>query len=309
EVFEDFESGTYGNWKKTGTCFGDKPAAGTLPNQQPVSGFGGKYLVNTFLDGDKTTGTLTSPEFTIRRPYIAFRIGGGNHPGKTCINLMVDGKVVRTATGKDNEKLEWDFWEVSDLKDQKAVLEIVDQETGGWGHINIDDIQFADEPPKEARARALKDQPDFGTLALSVLDEKATAAGTDFERFRTAGELEQEPKPVTFPLGQDRTGGVATRFTLAPDEKRDVVFLLTWHFANAEHGRMYDNWFKDAPGVAKYLRDNLDRLSKTTQLFHGTYYDSTLPHWLLDRLLMPVSTLATNTVQWWGNGRFWAWEG
>jgi non-lysosomal glucosylceramidase len=123
EVFADFESGTYGDWKKTGSCFGEKPANGTLPGQQPVTGFGGKYLVNTFLEGDKTTGTLTSPEFTIKRPYIYFRIGGGNYPGRTCINLKIGEKVVRTATGKNEEKLEWDFWEVSDLKDKKAVLD------------------------------------------------------------------------------------------------------------------------------------------------------------------------------------------
>jgi len=34
-----------------------------------------------------------------------------------------------------------------------------------------------------------------------------------------------------------------------------------------------------------------------------------LPHWLLDRIHMPASILATSTVQWWKNGRFWAWEG
>jgi uncharacterized protein (DUF608 family) len=309
EVFQDFESGTYGDWKKTGTAFGDKPATGTLPGQQPVSGFGGKYLVNTFREGDGTTGTLTSPEFTVKRPYINFRIGGGNHPGKTCINLLVNGKVVRTATGKDNEKLDWDFWEVSDLKGQKAVIEIVDQETGGWGHINIDDIQFADEPPKDAPARSLKDQPDFGTLALSVLDPKATGSGDGLDRFRANGELDAEPKPVTFPLGRNRTGALATRFTLGPDETKEVVFLVTWHFANSEHGRMYGNWFKDAAAAAVHLRTNLERLTKLTQRFHDTYYDSTLPHWLLDRILMPVSTLATNTVQSWRNGRFWAWEG
>jgi uncharacterized protein (DUF608 family) len=307
DVFADFESGTYGDWKKTGTAFGDAPAAGTLPGQQPVTGFGGKYLVNTFRDGDRTTGTLTSPEFTIRRPFINFRIGGGNHPGKTCINLLVDGKVMRTATGKNLEKLEWDSWEVRELQGRKAAIEIVDRETGGWGHINIDDIQFADEPPRDSRT--LKEHPDFGTLALSVLDDKATASTNGFDAFGTTGKLDHDPPVATFPLGKNQPGGMATHFTLAPGETKEVVFLLTWHFAGGEHGRRYGQWYRDAAAVAGHLHDNLERLTRLTRLFHATYYDSTLPYWLLDRLMMPVTTLATNTVQWWRNGRFWAWEG
>jgi hypothetical protein len=145
EVFQDFESGSYGDWKATGTAFGDRPATGAWPGQQPVTGFGGKYLVNTFVHGDGGTGTLTSPEFTIRRPYIQFRIGGGNLPGQTCINLVVERKVVRTATGKNKEHLEWDFWDVRELTGHLALLQIVDQATVAWGHINVDDIRFADE--------------------------------------------------------------------------------------------------------------------------------------------------------------------
>ena len=148
EVFEDFESGKYGDWKKTGSAFGARPASGTLPNQQVVSGYGGKYLVNTFFNGDRSTGTLTSPAFTIRHAYIRFRIGGGRFPGKECINLLVGGQVVRTATGRDSERLEWDFWNVMNLHRQTARIEIVDRETVGWGHINIDDIMFTNESPR-----------------------------------------------------------------------------------------------------------------------------------------------------------------
>src|SRR5207253_63454 len=114
-----------------------------------------------------------------------------------------------------------------------------------------------------------------------------------------AGELAREPRPATFPLGRGKAGGLASRFTLAPGETKEVVFLLTWHFPGGAHGRRYGEWFRDAAAVAGHLREHLERLTRLTRLFHDTYYDSTLPHWLLDRLLMPVSTLATNTVQWW----------
>src|SRR5262245_56942286 len=77
----DFEGETYKEWKTTGTAFGTGPARGTLANQNPVTGYLGKGLVNTYLGGDKTTGTLTSPSFRVQRRYINFLIGGGNYPG------------------------------------------------------------------------------------------------------------------------------------------------------------------------------------------------------------------------------------
>src|SRR5918912_610523 len=84
----DFEGETYGEWKATGAAFGSGPARGTLPGQMPVSGFLGKGLVNSFRGGDAATGTLTSPEFKVERKYINFLVGGGKHPGRTCVNLL-----------------------------------------------------------------------------------------------------------------------------------------------------------------------------------------------------------------------------
>jgi fructan beta-fructosidase len=149
-LVNDFESTTYGDWKTEGEAFGPGPAAGTLPNQMPVSGFEGKRLVNSFFNGDATTGTLTSPEFRIQRRFLNFLIGGGGHAGQTCINLLHDGKVLRTAAGANSaaggsEALDWHTWDVADLAGQTVTLQIVDSHTGGWGHINIDHILQSDQ--------------------------------------------------------------------------------------------------------------------------------------------------------------------
>src|SRR5690348_7598504 len=98
-VLADFEADSYGDWKVAGEAFGKGPARGTLANQMPVEGFQGKGLVNSFAGGDDSTGTLTSPEFKIDRKFLSFLIGGGGWKSKTCLNLLVDGKIVRTATG------------------------------------------------------------------------------------------------------------------------------------------------------------------------------------------------------------------
>jgi len=143
-VFADFENATYGSWTVTGDAFGPGPAQGALPNQMPVSGYLGHSLVNSFFHGDGSTGTLTSPLFTINRSFINFLIGGGNHPGETCINLLVGDRTVRTTSGPDSEHLDWASWDVSALRGKSGKIQIVDTATGGWGHICVDQITLSD---------------------------------------------------------------------------------------------------------------------------------------------------------------------
>lgn len=147
-IIADFEDASYdAGWVATGTAFGNRPSAGSNGSQKPISGFEGKGLVNTYTakDRDRATGTLTSPEFTIDRKYINFLIGGGKHPRKTCINLLIDGKIVQTETGHDNESLRPAGWDVSEHSGKRARIEIVDNVTTGWGHINVDYIHQSNE--------------------------------------------------------------------------------------------------------------------------------------------------------------------
>ena len=65
----------------TGNAFG--PGRGTLARENPVSGFNGRGLVNSYHDGDGTTGTLTAPEFTIERGHISLLVGCGGFAGET----------------------------------------------------------------------------------------------------------------------------------------------------------------------------------------------------------------------------------
>lgn len=144
EVFEDFESGNYANWTLEGTCFGEAPAKGTLPGQQPVTGYKGEHLVNTFLHGDDTTGRAVSKPFTIKHRYVHLLVGGGDFPGETCVNFKIGDAVIHTANGRNEERLKPVVWNVADHLGKEAVIEIVDNRKGGWGHINVDHIVFSD---------------------------------------------------------------------------------------------------------------------------------------------------------------------
>ena len=151
-VVADFEDDSYGTWKITGEAFGPGPARGALPGQMQVEGFKGKGLIDSFFKGDASTGTLTSPEFKIQRKFIGFLIGGGKSEEKLSLNLLVDGKVVRQATGPNDkaggsEILSSESWDVSEFAGQNAVIQIVDRATEGWGHINVDHIVQTDRRP------------------------------------------------------------------------------------------------------------------------------------------------------------------
>jgi len=152
-VFADFEGDNYGSWTTTGDAFGNGPAHGMLDHQNAVVGFRGRGLANSFHGGDDRQGTLASPAFVVAKPYIRFLIGGGNHPGTTCINLWVDGQMVRTQTGKDSEALRWANWDVREFMGRSARIQIVDRQTGEWGHINVDQITFSDQPAKLGQRR------------------------------------------------------------------------------------------------------------------------------------------------------------
>jgi fructan beta-fructosidase len=149
-VIADFESEDWGEWSVAGTAFGEGPARGTLPRQMPVGGYVGQRLVNSFYDGDRSVGTLTSPAFKIERKFLTFYVGGGKFAGRTCVNLIVDGRIVRTQTGQNDrpggsETLVRHVWDVSEMAGKFGRIQIVDQLKGPWGHITVDHFVMSDE--------------------------------------------------------------------------------------------------------------------------------------------------------------------
>ena len=171
----DFETGDLTDWEKAGTAFDFQPTYGDNPTArnrgQPSQhqgdwwlGLAEKYQgpdkgaalgqspgdLNREEGGpDTPQGTLTSIEFTIIGNSINFLIGGGNrpwgeNPEPCCVNLVIDEEVERTATGNNNESMTRKEWDVSDLKGQTAQIVVVDNSSGGWGHLNFDDIHQAD---------------------------------------------------------------------------------------------------------------------------------------------------------------------
>ena len=256
DVFAGFDGGTYEGWavanepgNQRNGPWTDAPAVGTLPGQNPVSGYIGAGLVNGFTDGDWPVGSIESPTFTVEQPYVNLLVGGGNHPhvdgtqlgneppagrllfdgfelpdgttladsgwevtgdfatepwrnpstaggdyylgqkrlntweggpkgddnlgdltspaftiqpgedhlsflvgggkrsnGTLEVRLIVDGEVVRTATGPEAGQLNWQSWDVSEFAGRDARLQVHDDATGGWGHLTVDHLVLGAEP-------------------------------------------------------------------------------------------------------------------------------------------------------------------
>lgn len=144
EVFEDFEGPTIGHWAASGSAFGEGPFRTRRSDGGAVFGFLGRGVGGSAAASDEATGTLRSPSFTITRNCINFLIAGGDHPGETCINLMVDGQVVRSATGSNSDAMKWRGWTVAPWLGKEATIELVDQRPGPWGHVSVDHIMFSD---------------------------------------------------------------------------------------------------------------------------------------------------------------------
>lgn len=327
-VFEDFEKETYEGWTATGTAFGKGPIERTkAPKYQGDLGGEGQRVVNSHASAEGTelgakddaTGQLTSREFKIERKFISFYIGGGHNPGKTCLNLVVEDKVVRSATGRDENKMHREQWDVGALQGKIARLVIVDDKQGPWGNIGIDQVVFTDEPIK---SEPLPKRHDFGTMGIGLIGAGAKVVTSIPAEHLAEGNFaaglfsaEGAPGETKMLSGEKLIGGISRKFAIAPGESKTIPFVIAWHFPNLELGslgkvgRYYATKFENANAVFTYLAANFERLSSQTRLWRDTWLGSTLPHWFLERTFANTSTLATSTVYRFADGRFYSWEG
>ncbi len=332
-LFDDFETEPYQGWTVDGEAFGSGPVAITdIPDYQGDVKGQGQHVVNSHASApgdnvgrkDAATGTLLSRTFVIERSFISLRIGGGNHNPKADINMLtgkgnaggtgvelwVDNKPVRFVTGHNANEMRMESLDVTDLQGKTAQLKIIDRESGGWGNIGIDEIVFTDEK-KRGDAGPLEQRHDFGTLALALVGQADHAAA----RTQQNALFGTDNSEATEPWGQSLIGSLNKQFTLEPRMQKTVSFVFAWHFPNVslnrlgKVGRFYARQFRDAAHVAAHISAHLDHLYKQTRSWTDTWYDSTLPYWLLDRTMANTSILATNTFYRFENGRFYGWEG
>ena len=294
-LFEDWSSGSYGNWVASGTAFGTGPRkVSELPTYMGPVRAGTDFVVNTHqtrngedvVQGDAHKGKLVSPEFQISRSFINLRVGGGSHKGETCINLVIEGKVVASCTGKDSNEMAWTALDVTKFAGKTSHLEVVDSFSGGWGQISLGEVLFSD---KAKQFLPIVEAQDFGTFNVEFIGG--------------ANHTVAAPSNI-----------VGKSVSLEPGQSKVVTLVVAWHFPNAGSNLpSKTNWYgtrwKDASAVSAEIIAKWKGLQEKTLAWNKSWYDSTLPYWFLDRTFVNTSILATTTCNRFSDGRFYFWEG
>jgi fructan beta-fructosidase len=142
----DFAGTFYAPWTTTGDAF-PAPAGPSAQQKLAITNSGGMNVATSKPDGgDGAVGTLTSPAFTIQRPFISFLISGGRWQHYTCVNLLIDGKVVQCSAGNNSDHLEAASWDVTTWRGRRAQVQVVDNAQQDWGHVNVAHVVQTDHP-------------------------------------------------------------------------------------------------------------------------------------------------------------------
>lgn len=152
------------------------------PARNPSTAGGDYYIGDKRLNtweggplGDDNQGTLTSPEFTLDGDFVSFLLGGGRRTdGSLQAELLVDGQVVRSVTGPEAGQLNWTSWEVGEYAGRSARLRVVDNATGGWGHLTLDHVVVG---PEQAKVRS--DETSVNLVVDGRVVRTATGANSE----------------------------------------------------------------------------------------------------------------------------------
>ncbi len=231
----DFETGTLADWKAEGDAFKGQPIEGDSVARRRgdmKSGHAGRYWVGSFeRAGDAPTGTLTSSPFRATQPFASFLVGGGSRPGTRVEIVALDkNEIVFRASGDDIETMERVVVDLTRFQGRDLAVRLVDQESGGWGHVNFDDFKLHPTRPS-VPARRAPTTPDLITHA-GLAPEAAAQAMTlppGFQATLFAGEPDVV-QPIAMTLDDRGRVWVAEAYSyprkVPPNEARDRILIF-----------------------------------------------------------------------------------
>ncbi len=158
-----FEAGDLRDWQVAGDAFEKQPVKqdgisrrwpGQVSNKVDDYFIGGYEIVQ-----DRGQGSLTSAAFTVSKPYGSFLFGGGETPATRCELVLIaeDGRnetVIHSSSGRNREQMRRIAVDLRSVQGKRIKVRLVDENPGGWGHLNFDDFRLHDEPPVELEQKS-----------------------------------------------------------------------------------------------------------------------------------------------------------
>ncbi len=196
----DFETGRLKDWRAEGKAFDRQPIEGDTVRSRRgdmSSQHAGRFWIGTYeRQGDAPQGTLTSVAFAVTHPFASFLVAGGPHP-ETRVELVREdnGQVIFRTSGDETEILKPVAVDLQPHQGKKILIRLVDQHSGGWGHINFDDFRLHQTKPNFPQRNADSAADVYQHAGLGP--EEAAAAMTVPDGFKVtlfAGEPDvQQP--------------------------------------------------------------------------------------------------------------------
>jgi putative membrane-bound dehydrogenase-like protein len=208
----DFETGTLKDWSLDGKAFSQQPIRGdaVAARNGPggVSAHQGEFWIGGYeMLGDEVTGKLTSVSFKVTQPWASFLVSGGDGTGNRVeLADASSGKVFFKVSGENLETLRPVVIDLKERVCQEIFIRVVDEQKGGWGHINFDNFKFyAERPsfPNEIDAKKQASVPEADKVLYEGLSPEDAVA------------------KMTLPPGFK-----ATLFAGEPDVKQPIAFAI-----------------------------------------------------------------------------------
>lgn len=247
-------------------------------------------------------------------PFIPLDVRSTSLPG-ACLTY----EVTNTSTQSVEFTLAWSvtnpIGEMAPAGEDAACCEFVDDQ--GVRGLQFSNRRFAETDIHTGTFALTTDWPDV-TYRSQWLDSEWFDAFQDiWERFRVHGDFDS-----TAPCDSKRRlpGSLGCRVTLAPGDSVELPFFFSWVMPVTEKywdpkltapswSPWYATQWPNARDAATEFFARRRELTDATRTFEETFYTTTLPTDVLERVGASLSILHSPTVLRLQDGTFWAWEG
>ncbi|MBM3991026.1 MAG: DUF1080 domain-containing protein [Planctomycetes bacterium] len=252
----DFEGGDVRGWTADGDAFALQPIQGDTVKargREPSLHEGNCWIGGYEKLGDGSTGTLTSNPIRIEEPFASFLVGGGGSPA-TRVELVLaeQGEVIFKSSGADFESLQRVVADLSKWRSRSMRIRLVDEEKGGWGHLNFDDFRFHAERPSFDAPKGVPSIRPWDTVANAGLGAEAAAAAMTVPEGFHVDVIAAEPdvhQPIALAIDDQGRLWVAEAHTYpvrAPEgQGRDNILV----FEDADHDGSFEKRTVFASGL------------------------------------------------------------